>query len=177
MKTENESVEKLEIGKDYISIFSNLVVIDRKGADCNKGFWGVDFKHDITCVDPDLWREATPEDVKWRFEAHLVKRYGADWKTMTIKETHPSIVLHIDRTWRVQISKDFDGWNVWNKNGLVYSNGIWVERLTKEESPYEYILWNKPLLSLKDIDETIKIYSREFDELKRLAKERLLTDL
>ena len=83
----------------------------------------------------------------------------------------------IDRTWRVQISKDFDGWNVWNKNGLVYSNGIWVERLTKEESPYEYILWNKPLLSLKDIDETIKIYSREFDELKKLAKERLLTDL
>ena len=35
----------------------------------------------------------------------------------------------------------------------------------------EYILWNKPLLSLQEIDATIKGHLPEFDELKKLAKE------
>lgn len=37
----------------------------------------------------------------------------------------------------------------------------------------EYILWNKPLLSLNDIDETIEVYSHKFDKLKKLAEERI----
>ena len=37
----------------------------------------------------------------------------------------------------------------------------------------EYILWNKPLLSLQEIDATIKGHLPEFDELKKLAEERI----
>ena len=37
----------------------------------------------------------------------------------------------------------------------------------------KYILWNKPLLSLQEIDATIEVYLHEFDELKKLAEERL----
>ena len=36
----------------------------------------------------------------------------------------------------------------------------------------EYILYNKPLLSLRDIDGTIKGYLLEFDELKKIVEER-----
>ena len=41
-----------------------------------------------------------------------------------------------------------------------------------EYSADEYILWNKPLLSLKDIDETVEMYTHEFDELRKIAKGR-----
>ena len=42
-----------------------------------------------------------------------------------------------------------------------------------EFSADKYILWNKPLLSLQDIDATIKGDLPEFDELRKLAKERV----
>ena len=155
MKQQNESVERLEVGKDYISIFGNLVIIDRRGDDCNKGFWDGDFKHNLTCVDPDFWREATPEEVKERFEAHLVKRYGEDWRTMKIKEKHPDATSYLDindGAWKVEISKHSDGWNVWNNNGLLYRNGIWVERL-EEEEPKKSSDW---VLAPEDIEERDK---------------------
>ena len=37
----------------------------------------------------------------------------------------------------------------------------------------EYILWNKPLLSLQEIDATVEGCLPEFDELIKIAKERL----
>lgn len=62
-------------------------------------------------------------------------------------------------------------------NAHVYSLGTPysgdVMRFKYESSADEYILWNKPLLSLKDIDETIVMYFHEFDELKKLAEERI----
>lgn len=42
-----------------------------------------------------------------------------------------------------------------------------------EFSADEYIMWNKPLFSLQDIDATIKRCLPEFDELIRLVEERL----
>lgn len=42
-----------------------------------------------------------------------------------------------------------------------------------KSNAYEYILWNKPLLSMLDIDGTIKGYLPEFDELMKIAEERL----
>ena len=42
-----------------------------------------------------------------------------------------------------------------------------------ESNADEYILWNKPLLSLQDINATIKTYSHEFVELIRLAEKKV----
>ena len=42
-----------------------------------------------------------------------------------------------------------------------------------ESNADEYILWNKPLLSLNEIDDTIEMYSHEFEELIKLARERI----
>lgn len=134
MKQQNESVKKLEIGRDYISKDGLIVVIDRKGNYDNNGFVDGCFKKNIFCFIPNEWREATEEEVIEAFEKHLVHRYGEDWETMKIKEKHPDSTLTINAgMWGIEIVKASEGWNVWNKNGLLYCNGIWVERLEEEE--------------------------------------------
>ena len=55
--------------------------------------------------------------------------------------------------------------NIYKRAGFIY--------FKHESNADEYILWNKPLLNLKDIDEAIEMYSHEFDELKKLAKEKI----
>lgn len=128
------NVENLEVGKDYINVNDlNTIVIDRCGDYSNKGFYGVYYQSSISCFYlPKTWRQATEEEVIEAFEKHLNHRFGEDWKTMKINEKHPdlpsSIVIN-DGLWNVKISKEYDGWNVWNRNGLLYCNGIWVERL------------------------------------------------
>ena len=137
METEKfKVVENLEIGKDYIADDGAVLVIDRKGDSDNIGFWGDEFGRSLTCIDPYLWREATPEEVKERFEEHLVKRYGEDWKTIKIKEKHPD--SHPagsinNNSYVVDFSKTYGDWRIWNKNGLLYCHGVWVERLEEEE--------------------------------------------
>ncbi len=47
------------------------------------------------------------------------------------------------------------------------------KKFKHESNADEYILWNKPLLSLQEIDATIKGHLPEFDELKKLAEKRI----
>ena len=42
-----------------------------------------------------------------------------------------------------------------------------------ESNADEYILWNKPLLTLHDIDKELELYTSDFDKLIKLAKERI----
>ena len=145
MKNKNESVKNLEVRKDYVNK-DGLIVIDRSGDTTNRGFDGNNFEYDLFCSSPHVWREATDEEVIEAFEKHLNHRFGEDWRTMKIKEKHPNSSLWInhgswgvdtrpinDNLYGVEIVKAYDGWNVWNKNGLIYCNGIWVERLEEEE--------------------------------------------
>ncbi len=130
----NESVKKLEIGKDYISK-DGLIVIDRIGVSVSRGFDGNDFEYNLFCLSPYRWSEATEEEVIEAFRKHLVYRYGEDWETMKIEERHPDSTPVInDGSWSVDIYKTYNGWNVWNVNGLLYCNGIWVERLEEPEN-------------------------------------------
>ena len=136
MKQQNESVKKLEVGKDYINLHDNdFIVIDRTGDIENRCFDDDLYKNYLTCSNPSEWREATKSEVIRAFKRHLVKRYGADWETMKIKEKHPSLssfTVINDDDYDVVILKLPDGWNVWNKNGLLYCDGVWVERLEEE---------------------------------------------
>ena len=126
----------LEVRKDYISK-DGLIVLDRTGDTTNRGIDGNNFEYDLFCSSPYVWREATEEEVIGAFRKHLIHRYGEDWKTMKIKERHPSSRGNInDELWAVLIAK-VDSWSVWNENGLLYRNGIWVERL--EEKPKIHI--------------------------------------
>ena len=126
-------MKKLEEGKDYVNK-DDLIVIDRSGDTTNRGFDGNNFEYDLFCSCPHVWREATKEEVIEAFEKHLNHRFGEDWRTMKIKERHPDSGGNINNGfWNVEIIKLFDGWNVWNKNGLLYCNGIWVERLEEKK--------------------------------------------
>lgn len=133
----NKSKKGLEIGKDYVNVlYNNVIVIDRVGNFDNKGFYEDLYRKDNPCTNYGSWREATEEEVIEVFRRHLIHRYGKDWQTMKIKEKHPDSVLEINNgSCEVEICKCYDGWNVWNKNGMLYHNGIWVERLEEVEEP------------------------------------------
>lgn len=137
MAQQNERVEKLEIGKDYINLYyNNFIVIDRAGDFENRCFDDDLYKNYLTCSNPSEWREATKSEVIEAFKRHLIHRYGEDWETMKIKERHPNAPSDLDINdglWKAEISKWSDGWNVRNNNGLLYRDGIWVERLEEEE--------------------------------------------
>ena len=126
-------MKNLEVKKDYVNK-GGLIVIDRSGDTTNRGFDGNNFEYDLFCSCPHVWREATEEEVVEAFEKHLVYRYGEDWETMKIKERHPDSGGDINNGfWNVEIRKLLDGWNVYNKNGMLYCGGIWVERLEDKE--------------------------------------------
>ena len=135
MEQQNESVKKLEVGRDYVSLEnSKIIVIDCKGAFDNTGFRREKFIDYLNCRYPYNWREATKEEVIEAFKKHLIHRYGEDWETMKIEDNHPSSTRFINnKSCKVEITKIYDGWNVWNRNGLLYCNGIWVERLEEED--------------------------------------------
>ena len=128
-------MKELEVGKDYIDRYgSGILIIDRKGDINNYYFYCDEFKWTGTCQGRYRWREASESEVIEAFRKHLVYRYGKDWETIKIKEKHPSSCFDInDGLWDVEISKEDYGWNVWNKNGLLYCEGVWVERLEEEE--------------------------------------------
>ncbi len=159
---QNESVKKLEVGKDYTCVHdNNFIVIDRTEGILNRGFYGNNFEHDLFCSIPNEWREATEEEVIEAFRKHLVHRYGEDWETMKIEERHPDSSSGINNgSWEVEIVRASDGWNVWNKNGLLYCDGIWVERLEEE-----------PKIHIKEaIKENTVIHCETIGEANRILK-------
>ena len=63
-----------------------------------------------------------------------------------------------------------------NKRGFFALDSELAEgvKIFKHESNADkYILWNKPLLSLNEIDDTIEVHTHEFEELIKLAKGRI----
>ena len=163
--------ENLEIGKDYVSEVNGVIVIDRIGVSGNRGFFEGFFVCNLVCSSPDEWREATESEVVEAFKKDLIHRYGKDWETMKIKERHPdSTIIINDGSWNVVISKFCDGWVVWNKNGILYFNGIWVEKLEEEgeEENVEKLEVGKDYINVHDnnviiIDKTENIINRGFE--------------
>lgn len=129
-------VNKLELGKDYIHNDGDWLVISRVGNHRNLGFTNLGgvFICDMFCTSPEMWREATKEEVKKFFESHLIKIYGEDWIDVKVKEC-----LHFKDEpkvntggFKVCIVKTYEGWKVWNKNGCLFKGGEWAEVLEEE---------------------------------------------
>ena len=163
-------MNKLKIGKDYISK-DGLIVLDRTGDTTNRGIDGNNFEYDLFCSSPYVWREATEEEVIGAFRKHLIHRYGNDWKTMKIKERHPSSKGNInDELWAVLIAK-VDSWSVWNENGLLYRNGIWVERLEEPPKLTDGLLSPEDIKEIKAGEKADKRYVLKKDVLTILSVE------
>ena len=152
-------MDKLEVRKDYIDMYEgNVIIIDRIGGFKNKGFNGNNFGCDLFCSNPNEWREATAEEVIEAFKRHLVYLYGEDWETMKIKDRHPNSSATINNgEWDVVISKLFNGWCVHNKNGLLYYNGIWVDRLGESKIHIKKAIKEKTVIHCETEEEANRI--------------------
>src|SRR5699024_9151008 len=138
LKKNRETKEfKLEVGGDYIAKNNEEeIVIDRKGRYGNVGFFGGKFVNNIECYKPFIWREATEEEVIEAFEKESARRLGEDWREAKLKTHAKGATIHVN-TGRHQskiIKNKHKGWIVWNKNGIVYFEGKWAEKL--EESKF-----------------------------------------
>ena len=139
-KINNEGAFELKEGGDYFSKYGNRLCIDRRGNAKNFGFYLLEepirFGYKMACAIKKDWRIATEEEVIQAFEKECIRRLGEDWKDVRIK-THANggtINLNTGRH-QISIRKDkHSGWVVWNKNGLVYCEGKWAEKL--EESRF-----------------------------------------
>lgn len=121
---------KLKKGKDYRSVVDEAIVIDREGYDCNFGFLDNEFTKPLWCSCPESWREATKEEVIEAFEEECVRVFGENWKDVEIEECmyHSNSEYLNTGIFVVNISKDNEGWKVWNKNGCLYFKGNWAKK-------------------------------------------------
>src|SRR5690625_3348556 len=146
LKKNRETKEfKLEVGGDYIAKNNEEgVIIDRKGDYDNVGFIKGEFLYNMPCSKPNFWREATEEEVIQAFEKECIRMFGEDWKDVKIKSCvkYGDSRLLNDGKYVVDIRKYIGGWTVWNKNGCIYYQGKWAEKL--EESKFAE--------NLRDID-------------------------
>ena len=159
---------KLEVGKDYIDVDGDFLIINRTGERDNSGFdnEGGYYKNYLYCTTPNVWREATEEEVKKRFERHLIERYGEDWKNVKVKNCMYWKENEGMRTgmFTIEIRKDQNTWRVWNKNGCLFNGKEWAEAL--EEIP---------TIELRGLDEkwqwcAIDVYRRVFIFESKLNK-------
>jgi len=135
---------KLEVGKDYISEDGKTIVIDREGDRWNNGFHtkrSIEsrrcFSTSIICSKPSYWKEATEEQVREAFEKELLARCGEDWENIQLKNNiDPNTVKGFNsKTYTPKIIKNYRrGWDVWNKNGLLYYDGKWAEVLEEKKT-------------------------------------------
>ena len=128
---------ELEIGKDYVHAYLDLLVINRIGDEGNSGFThnGERFDSKLVCSYPKEWREATNEEVVSLIEKHLIERYGEDWKSVKIKDSmYENVVYTNEGIYKVDIYKEDGIWWVWNNNGCLFNGKEWAEVL--EEPKY-----------------------------------------
>lgn len=127
---------KLENGKDYIRVDGDFLIINRKGERDNSGFdnEGDYYKTGLHCATPNVWREATNEEVFGFFEKHLVERYGEDWRNVKIKDAiygHNDQINNGEKNF--DINKYNGTWWVWNNNGCLFHKGKWAEVLEEKK--------------------------------------------
>lgn len=76
------------------------------------------------------WIEATEQEVCDALERECVTRYGGDWRNV-------KIVAHAD-DFKDDVNDSkflicIDLFEIWNKNGVIYHNGVWAEPLKEDE--------------------------------------------
>lgn len=87
---------------------------------------------------------ATDQEVKTALEAECVKRYGEDWKNAKIKANADGSKINNKLRFNVGIYIELN--QIFNRNGLIFDNGVWAEKL--ESNP---------------IDEAIEQYKKDFE--------------
>jgi len=135
-----KEIKPLEVGKWYVGLFAENVLSYFHSIDKNKNIkgYGVEFRknwyndlletsHFGGIYDINDWKPATDEQVKTMLTNQLIERYGEDWENCEIKEC---LIL--------KTKPNFPDWMpyftlnntvIWNKNGCVFKDGVWAEKL------------------------------------------------
>lgn len=155
------------VGGDYAyKDLPSLICIDRKESALNSGFIKGRFSKSIFCDYRNDWREATEGEVKEALIEECVQVFGEDFKNVRLKHNlGAEFVIYAFNIGdnKFKIVKGKRGWEVWNKNGLLYYNGAWNEPL--EEG--EIALYIKEYLKQR---ESNPLTNKEKEEQKRLSE-------
>lgn len=120
-------VKELEVGNWYKfgtnGLFCYQGTKENYGFD-NYGYWNTDLGNYTNTG------EATEQEVCEALEKECVSRYGEDWHNV-------KIVAHAD-DFKDDVNDSkflicIDLFEIWNKNGVIYHNGVWAEQLKEDE--------------------------------------------
>lgn len=182
MKIENKETVKpfeLEVGKDYVAKQNKeSIIIDRKGDYGNVGFLNGVFFNDISCLNPETWREATEEEVIEAFEKECVRRLGEDWREVKLKahSYKGRASLNTGDCTPLIMKDDLGGWIVWNKNGCVYYDGKWAEKLEEPKFAENLEDVDRPWY-LSECGEVEEVSEKAYQDKNHLPTEELTEGL
>src|SRR5699024_5860064 len=97
-------------------------------------------------------REATKKEVVQAFKKELVRKYGENWENVKIKKSPSGLNSSNKAKYNIEIRKYYDGWRVYNKNGLLYENGKWAEPIGEPKYPESYKEVPLHIKSISSID-------------------------
>src|SRR5690625_6222573 len=170
----------LEVGKSYMSKYNNVMIINRVGEWGNYGFTGDgDWRYDLPCITPDIWREASDEEVRSALEKETIRRFGENWKDVKIKRAIYDVdedCINMGIYDSGEIDQDPDGWYVCGKNGHLFYKVVWAEKVEEDDRPLYFELEKSSGFDLDGIlNENIICNDPEsFTEaIKRLVSEKL----
>lgn len=136
---------KLEVGKSYRSA-GGWIVINRKGDEGNYGFNpDGEFQYGLCCSIADEWQEIPESEAIALLEKECVKRYGDGWRDVKIKES-----IYYDTNTPINSGRFVDyilSHAIWNRNGCIFYNGKWAEKLEEPKIKEGQMVWVKADIS------------------------------
>lgn len=152
-----EAFQKVEIGKWYKEEGSNLLFYIEKIASRvaigygfhRRGRWFSNYAWENIPLRKCI-KLATEEEVQNALFNEAEKRYGKNWKEVKIKQTIER-GLPPDNSGTFSVTFSFSNERLWNKNGILFKNGVWAETLEDKCSEKEELLQQ-----LKQLQEKIE---------------------
>lgn len=152
-----EAFQKVEIGKWYKEEGSNLLFYIEKitsGVAIGYGFdkcgrWFSNYAWENVPLRECI-KLATREEVENALYNEAEKRYGKNWKEVKIKQTIERGIPPTN-SGKLGVFFFFTEKRLWNKNGVLYKDGVWAEILEDNCSEKEELLQQ-----LKQLQEKIE---------------------
>lgn len=152
-----EAFQKVEIGKWYKEEGSNLLFYIKKIT--SRVAIGYGFDRCGIWFSNYVWKNiplrkciklATEEEVQNAFFNEAKKRYGKNWKEVEIKES-VDIRTPPMNNGILSVTFSLTSERLWNKNGVLYKDGVWAKVIEDKCSEKEELLQQ-----LKQLEEKIE---------------------
>src|SRR5680860_169144 len=121
---------KLEVGKSYRLKKGPCVVICKRNKYNSYGIQADKWSNEIKCSVPEDWKEIPESEVIALLEKECVRWGGVNWKGVNIKEclSNPNYINSNKGLCSIRINIS----EIWNKNGCIFKDGVWAEKLESQ---------------------------------------------